>query len=144
MTKAPFSWPDWWPNMRGLKLKTHKGSLQGTKFSCEWLAPIGYRLHTDVKITEVMPLKIVRLETFGDLHGTVVCRISGKNTTHVAIEWQVATTKPWMIALQPLLKPFFIWSHHAVMRNGERGLQEYIAARIKNPGRLARDDNPTL
>jgi hypothetical protein len=92
----------------------------------------------------VVPLQKVRLKAVGDLNGTVICLISGTNTTHVAIEWQVATTKPWMIVLQPLLKPFFIWSHHAVMRNGERGLQEYIAARIKNPGRLARDGNLSL
>jgi hypothetical protein len=130
--------------MRDLKLKTFDGSLQGTRFSCNWKAPIGYRLHTEVVIKQIQPHKMVRLEATGDLNGTVMCRISGTETTHVDIEWQVAATKPWMTALQPLLRPFFIWSHHAVMRNGERGLQRYIAGRIKNPGRLARDDNPTL
>lgn len=102
--------------------------LQGTTFSCSWQAPIGYRLKTSIIISEVNHLKDVTLKADGDLVGTVTCHITEvTGRTHVDINWEVDTTKPWMNHLHFILRPFFIASHHSVMRSGERGLQKYIS-----------------
>lgn len=128
LTATPFSWDAWWPELNDLSVQTKTTKLVGTAFSCTWKAPIGYKLRTDVRITEAEDREFVTLETDGDLDGTVSCYIKDiSGTTHVDIDWQVETTRDWMNALHPLLKPFFIWSHHAVMRSGERGLQKHIA-----------------
>ncbi len=127
LTATPFSWEDWWPQLKDVHNMHITKDLQGTSFSCAWQAPIGYRLRTKVIISQVDDLEMVMLETTGDLIGTVTCRLIEDNScTHIDIDWQVDTGRTWMNLLAPLLKPFFIWSHHAVMRSGERGLQRYL------------------
>ncbi len=127
LTATPFSWEDWWPQLKDVHNMQVTPGLQGTCFSCAWQAPIGYRLRTDVIISQVDQLETVNLDTTGDLIGTVICRLSELDDhTRIDIDWQVDTTQPWMNHLTPLLRPFFIWSHHAVMRSGERGLQRYL------------------
>ncbi len=102
--------------------------LAGTTFSCRWRSPSGYYLNSDVTIGKLVALQQVTLHSAGDLQGTVTCHISEvSGVTCIAIDWQVETTKPWMNYLALLLKPFFIYNHHAVMRSGERGLQRYLS-----------------
>ena len=42
--------------------------------------------------------------------------------------WEVDTAKRWMNALAPLLRPLFVWNHHAIMRAGEAGLRRHLEA----------------
>lgn len=127
LTATPFSWEDWWPQLKDVHDMNITSGLEGTSFSCSWQAPIGYRLKTDVTITKVDHLSTVILEASGDLIGTVTCDIKEiDGRTHVDIDWQVDTTKTWMNNLSPVLRPFFVWSHHAVMRSGEQGLRRYL------------------
>ena len=41
-------------------------------------------------------------------------------------EWNVHTTKRWMNAMAPLLRPVFEWNHNWVMRNGGAGIAELL------------------
>jgi hypothetical protein len=101
--------------------------LTGTTFSCTWRSPIGYRLRSDITIGEIIGSRQITLHSKGDLQGTVVSRLhESAGQTRIAIDWQVQTTKPWMNFLTPVLRPFFVHSHHAVMRSGERGLRDYL------------------
>ena len=50
--------------------------------------------------------------------------------TAVLYEWNVSTTKPWMNALSPLLKPAFEWNHNWVMRNGGAGIAALLDCRL--------------
>jgi hypothetical protein len=127
LAATPFSWQDWWPELKDVRDTRITADLKGTSFSCSWQAPIGYRLRTDIILSDIEYLKTVTLQTDGDLIGTVTCHIKETaGRTHVDIDWQVDTTKAWMNRLAPLLKFFFIASHHAVMRSGERGLRRHL------------------
>ncbi len=93
----------------------------------------GYRLQTKVLVSTVDDLETVTLQANGDLVGTVTCKLREvAGATRIDIDWQVDTAKPWMNALAPLLKPFFVWSHHAVMHSGERGLRRYLHQKSSN------------
>jgi hypothetical protein len=48
----------------------------------------------------------------------------------VLYEWNVATTKAWMNAMAPLLRPVFEWNHNWVMRNGGVGVAELLGCRL--------------
>jgi hypothetical protein len=130
LSAKPFSWQDWWPELgdvHDMKLTKH---LSGTTFSCRWRSPSGYHLRSDVSIGEVLPQRQVTLHSAGDLRGTVTCRLGETaGSTRIDIDWQVETTKAWMRYLALLLRPLFIYNHHAVMRSGERGLQQYVQSK---------------
>ena len=101
--------------------------LAGSSFSCDWQAPIGYKLRTNIVIVKVVDLQMVRLKSTGDLSGTVTCMLTIEgDSTRIDIDWQVDTNKRWMNILSPILKPIFILSHHAVMHRGEKGLIRYL------------------
>lgn len=130
LTATPFSWPDWWPELNDVHDMKLAPNLAGSSFSCTWKAPIGYRLKSDIIIGDIVYLESVTIHAHGDLLGTVICRIHDEDgKTRLEIDWQVVTTKPWMNRLTFLLRPLFVWSHHAVMRSGEHGLRNYIKSR---------------
>lgn len=132
MTAQPFSWDDWWPELHDLVIEKQTDDLEGTVFTCDWRAPLGYSLHCRIVISEVQaPLRVV-LEVSGDLAGTVTCQLhtDAKNETRVQVDWRVQTVKPWMNHLAPGLRPLFVWGHHAVMRHGERGFKRHLAEHV--------------
>ncbi|MGX7000533.1 hypothetical protein [Caballeronia sp. KNU42] len=50
-----------------------------------------------------------------------LCMATSMHTV-VRYEWCVHTTRAWMNALAPLLRPVFQWHHDAVMREGGAAL----------------------
>ena len=38
-------------------------------------------------------------------------------------DWRVDVTKPWQVALAPLLRPVFAWNHNVVMGWGYEDLK---------------------
>ncbi len=132
LTATPFSPPEWWPQLNDVHFLKRTPNLEGTVFTCTWQAPIGYRLRSHITLGPVEYLQRAMLYSEGDLLGTVTCLIRDKgDATHVDIDWQVETTKAWMNRLSFLLRPLFIWGHHAVMRSGERGLRRYMQGKNK-------------
>ena len=127
LSAKPFNWSKWWPELKNEHNIVMTDDLVGSSFSCDWQAPIGYKLRTDIVIDQVIKLKKVSLKSSGDLDGTVTCILTIQgDSTRIDIDWQVDTTKAWMNKLSPFLRPLFILSHHAVMRRGEKGLIEYL------------------
>ena len=51
----------------------------------------------------------------------------GEPPAQLRYHWDVATTRPWMKALAPLLAPAFRWNHGQVMAEGGRGLAAHLA-----------------
>ena len=127
LSAKPFNWSQWWPELKNEHDIVMTKDLEGSTFSCDWQAPIGYKLRTDIVIDEVINLKKVRLKSTGDLSGTVTCMLTIEgDSTRIDIDWQVVTNKRWMNFLSPILRPIFIMSHHAVMHRGEKGLIKYL------------------
>jgi hypothetical protein len=63
----------------------------------------------------------------GELIGTGLWRLRQKgNTTFVRYDWHVRTTKKWMNALSPIMRPIFEYNHEVVMRWGAEGLAKLL------------------
>jgi hypothetical protein len=43
--------------------------------------------------------------------------------THVRYDWMIEITKPWQVALAPILRPVFAWNHNVVMAWGFEDLK---------------------
>ncbi len=127
LTGIPFSWQEWWPQLSNVHNMRLVDGLTGSTFSCTWRSPTGYRLNSDIVIGTIEADRQITLHSDGDLRGTVTCQLGEKaGRTTIEIDWRVQTTKAWMNYLTPLLRPVFIYNHHAVMRSGERGLRYYL------------------
>ncbi|HWB38689.1 MAG TPA: hypothetical protein VG604_00415 [Candidatus Saccharimonadales bacterium] len=128
ITRQPFNWDEWWPQLESISDVKATPTLLGSAFTCSWRAPLGYHLACRLTITGVDLRKQAILKVDGDLSGTAICTLRpGTDGTHVHLDWHVTTNKSWMNWLAPILKPLFIWGHHSVMRSGERGFKKYLS-----------------
>ena len=67
----------------------------------------------------------------GELEGVGRWRFYEQDgVTAVLYEWNVATTKPWMNRLAPLLRPAFEWNHDWVMARGGEGIAKLLGCRL--------------
>ena len=95
-----------------------------------WRSLLPYRVEFEVTATKVERFSLMEGQATGDLEGTGRWRLYEQDgVTAVLYEWDVATTKPWMNRMAPLLRPVFEWNHDWVMRRGGEG----IAARLGCP-----------
>jgi hypothetical protein len=63
----------------------------------------------------------------GDLEGVGVWRLLEEDGfVAVVYEWDVTTTKAWMNAFGPLLRPVFRWSHNRLMAGGGEALSRRV------------------
>ncbi|WP_166355265.1 hypothetical protein [Phytoactinopolyspora limicola] len=126
-------WLDWWPRLRDIDVRRTDG-LVGSLARCTWQSPVGYRLHTELLVTDVRARHGVEMTTRGDLAGVAFVGFAelpdrnGTRGTRIEVTWRVMTTRRWMNLSAPLLRPLFTWGHAAVMRGGERGLNATLSA----------------
>jgi hypothetical protein len=130
--QTPEAWPQWWRYVKAVSLvepgdATGVGALR--RFT--WSSRLPYSLTFDMRTTRIEAPHAMEGAALGDLVGTGrwALRADGA-VTDVTYDWQVATSKPWMNRLAPLLAPAFAWNHHAVMHEGGRGLAQYLGARL--------------
>ena len=92
-----------------------------------WRSLLPYRVEFEVTATKIERFSLMEGQATGDLEGIGRWRLYEQDgVTAVLYEWNVATTKPWMNRMAPLLRPVFEWNHDWVMRRGGEG----IAARL--------------
>ena len=129
---TPEAWPRWWRYVKSVAL-VEPGDAAGVgavrRFT--WSSRLPYRLTFDMRTTSVERPVAMDGEAFGDLVGTGRWRLgSERGITDVRYDWEVATSKPWMNRLAPLLAPAFAWNHHEVMHEGGRGLARHLGATL--------------
>jgi hypothetical protein len=127
-TATPFSWAEWWPQIKNINNVVEKSSLKGSSFNCTWQA-LGYRLESNIVIRDAIHYEkiIMEFKSDGDLHGAALCKFHEKDgITQVYFDLQVKTTKKWMNYFEPILRPLFIVNHHHIMNSGKRGLRNYL------------------
>ncbi|QAU35505.1 SRPBCC family protein [Janthinobacterium sp. 17J80-10] len=126
------AWPDWWKGAESVvTLERGDADGLGARQRYIWKGVLPYRLMFVTCVTRVEPLLLLEGRVEGDLEGKGCWRfLRGQGRTTVRYEWQVRTTKLWMIVLAPLAKPIFRWNHDAVMRAGGVGLARHLAARL--------------
>jgi uncharacterized protein YndB with AHSA1/START domain len=125
-------WPRWWHGVRVAE-QLSEGDARGVgeRGRYVWRGAIPYAVEFEVVTTSVEPPRLLEGEATGGLEGTGRWRLFEQDgVTAVLYEWNVKTTKRWMNALAPALRPVFEWNHDQVMRNGGAGLAELLGCRL--------------
>jgi hypothetical protein len=120
-------WSSWWHGLETVEV-THTSNPIGAEFACTWRSHLGYRLRLVLTVTEYIPNHYIAFTSHGDLVGKGSFDLeSHGNDTHITILWRVVTTKKWMNLATPLLRPIFVYNHHLLMKQGEAGINAYLA-----------------
>ena len=126
-------WPQWW---RGVEEATElrsgaDGGDVGSVARMVWRSLLPYRVEFEVTTTRVEHPHLLEGHAVGGLEGVGRWRFYEQDgVTAVLYEWNVATTKPWMNRLAPLLRPAFEWNHDWVMARGGEGIAALLGCRL--------------
>jgi hypothetical protein len=121
-------WPEWWKGVQRVEtLKPPGPDGLGGLTRYVWKSALPYELVIDTTTTRLDYPRAMDGMSTGELEGDGHWRLSSDGgVTTVRYEWNVATTKPWMNLLAPLLRPAFAWNHDVVMRQGGEGLRRLL------------------
>lgn len=123
------TWTTWWAGLDRLEAVHETPDHVGSRAKLIWRAKLGYRLETIISITSIEAPRLINFDSAGSLEGNGSWLVEGEGkNSRITITWNVATTKPWMNLLSPILRPIFVASHHGLMRAGERGLNRHLSA----------------
>jgi uncharacterized protein YndB with AHSA1/START domain len=130
----PLEWPQWWKGVVAVKeLEPGDADGMGALHRYSWKSALPYRLDFDMRVTEVdEPLRLEGTAD-GELRGTGTWNFEPNGAkTVVRYNWDIETTRRWMNALAPLLRPAFEWNHDWVMRSGGKGLGELLGTHVEH------------
>jgi uncharacterized protein YndB with AHSA1/START domain len=125
-------WPEWW---RGVEVaeELRPGDAEGVGSISRmvWKSWLPYRVEFEVLTTRVDYPDLMEGRASGELEGVGRWRLYEQGgVTAVIYQWNVATTRPWMNAMAPALRPVFEWNHDWVMRQGGEGLARLLGCRL--------------
>ena len=127
-------YPRWWKGVeRVVELEPGADGDHGVGSLARytWRSRLPYTLEFDMRVTRVERPHLLAGQAQGELEGHGIWRFfEGAEGTAVTYEWVVRTTRPWMNAVAPLLRPVFAWNHDVVMRQGGEGLARLLGARL--------------
>ncbi|WP_052723670.1 SRPBCC family protein [Paenibacillus wulumuqiensis] len=90
-----------------------------------------YSLSFRFYVTEKEEPYLIRLKASGDLKGHGVFRLEPiGECTRLHYYWEAEPRKVWMKWCEPWMRPFFIWNHNRVVREGIEGLSDYLGTRL--------------
>ncbi len=127
------AWPGWWPSVRFVEeLEPGQPDGLGALRRYTFKGRLPYLLRFDSRVTvRERPTALSGTAT-GELAGTGDWTLTeAAGTTTVRYEWNIRTTRTWMNALAPLpfVDAIFRLNHHAVMRDGLRGISRRLGVR---------------
>ena len=135
------AWPEWWPSVKAVeRLAAGDAEKLGAIDRMTFIGKLPYRLAFEMKVARRRPPnELVGLAT-GELEGVGDWSMRQEGDwTVVRYEWSIRTTRRWLNLLAPL--PFvgeiFALNHHAVMRDGLRGIRRRLGGVA---GTYRRDD----
>lgn len=122
----------WWRGIERVEVLapgTPEGVGRHVRITLRSRLPYALRFETIGRAVHY-PAQIV-VAAVGDLHGSGRWDLrQDGNVTTATYTWEVDTTKAWMRIVEPLVRPAFVWNHHAVMRVGARGLAAHLGVRL--------------
>lgn len=129
----PLAWPNWWKGVVAVEeLEPGEESGLGALHRYTWKSALPYRLVFDMRVTKVQEPLRLEGRASGELEGDGVWTFTpGGEWADIVYDWDIATTRPWMNLLAPLLRPAFAWNHDWVMRSGARGLARLLDAEVE-------------
>ncbi len=125
-------WPEWWRGVEvAEELRPGDADGVGSISRMVWKSWLPYRVEFEVLTTRVDYPDLMEGRANGGLEGVGRWRLYEQGgVTAVLYQWNVVTTKPWMNALAPALRPVFEWNHDWVMRQGGEGLARLLGCRL--------------
>jgi uncharacterized protein YndB with AHSA1/START domain len=126
------AWPGWWRGVeRVVEIDPGEESGVGSHSRMTWRSVLPYDVVFEARTRTVVKPYLIEAEASGDLIGTGRWRFFERDGVTAALyEWNVATSKVWMNALAPVLRPVFEWNHNWVMRNGGTGIAALLGCRL--------------
>lgn len=125
-------WPRWWPGVVAVRrLKNGDETGVGRVQHIIFRTGLGYRLHLDLQVTEVLREERLRARAGGTLAGEGIWLMKqaapeAGGYTDVTFVWRVTLPPGLLSRLVPVLGPLFRWNHRRVMRAGRLGLEQYL------------------
>lgn len=129
-------WPQWWPGVEEA-VETDPGRPDGVgrRGRYTWRSRIPYPVRFEVVSTAIERPWLLAGEASGDLVGSGRWRLFSRGRLcAVTYSWSVRPTKPWMVALGPVLRPVFVWGHDQIMEAGGAGLAGELGAHLVAAG----------
>lgn len=122
----------WWPSIKRVQLLGEGDADHlGARARYRIKSPLLYSLGFDVTVVALKRPSQIKVTAQGDLAGVGTYLLSHEGRhTKVRYLWNVSTTRAWMNLIAPVARPFFIWAHHSVMREGGAGLARHLGARL--------------
>lgn len=115
----------WWPGVTATGLDDELAA--GDRLVLQVRSPLGYRLSSRLRVTEVIPGRAIAAASAGDLRGDGRLELAETAGGSVlTIRWDVSTERAWMNGTAFLLRPAFERAHARVMARGERGLRAVL------------------
>lgn len=129
----PLEWPGWWKGVVAVEeIEPGEESGIGALHRYTWKSALPYRLAFDMRVTKVEEPARLEGRASGELDGDGVWTFTPDGEwTDIIYHWDISTTRGWMNALAPLLRPAFEWNHDWVMRSGGRGLAALLGAEVE-------------
>lgn len=114
---TPEAWPTWWRAVKAV-VPISEGDRNGIgavrRFT--WGTALPYTLSFNMTATKIAPMTLIEGEARGELNGIGRWTLNREGAgSHVRYDWLVDVTKPWQVALAPLLRPVFAWNHNVVL-----------------------------
>ncbi|MEO6012792.1 MAG: SRPBCC family protein [Devosia sp.] len=124
---TPEAWPDWWRAVKKVEVLSEGDTIGvGAVRRFTWGTALPYTLSFNMTATKIEPMRLIEGEARGELDGlgrwTLTPEGQGQGT-HVRYDWMVDVTKPWQVALSPILRPVFAWNHNIVLGWGQDDLK---------------------
>jgi uncharacterized protein YndB with AHSA1/START domain len=122
---TPDEWPKWWRAVKRVEMVSagdHDGVGAVRRFT--WGTALPYTLSFEMTALRIEPMRLLEGRASGELDGVGLWTITPESEgTHVRYDWKIDVTKPWQVALAPLLRPAFAWNHNVVMGWGYEDLK---------------------
>lgn len=125
-------WPQWWKGVESVEeLDPGDADGIGSLRRFTWRGRLPYRLTFDIRVTRIVPLKMIEGRASGEVEGSGCWYFSQDgHVTVVRYEWKVRTTRRWMNLLALIAKPVVKWNHDQLMQQGGEGLARLLNARL--------------
>jgi hypothetical protein len=125
-------WPEWWDGVVQVDvLERGDEHRVGELARYRWRSRLPYDLAFDMRTVAADAPRYLEGRATGELDGTGRWWLfADGDTTAVVYAWDVRTTRRWMNAFGPALRPAFAWNHDWVMRRGGEGLARRLGARL--------------
>ena len=124
------SYPQWWPQVRQVQRIDESAARVVVR------SFLPYSLSFTLRQTQLDPeAGVIEASMYGDLEGVSRWTLApaGRDTVSADFHEDVVARKNLLRLFAPIARPLFRTNHTAMMRDGQRGLTAYLAARHDGP-----------